>query len=468
MNSKNLLTDMPIGKALFILSLPIVISNLLQTAYQLTDAYWIGHLGADAVATVTVAGMVIFLTISLGSGLSIAGSILIAQYFGAKKWQKVNHIARQTLLMIIFTSIFLGVIGFIFAKQIVLIIGVDENILSQTVSFVRINFIGLIFSFSFFMFQSIMRGIGRPNIPIFIVGFTLIINFLLNPFLIWTLKFGVIGSAITTLISQSIATIIGFLILFSGKYGIKLSFKDFIPDKKAIKTSFLLGYPSSIEMIARSLGILIVTGIVALFGTKAIAGFGAAGNVLQVVIIFAMGLSMATSILVGQNIGAGNIKKAKKVNFISALVSFGLMTSLGIISFIFAPNIVKFFIPNDNEVVLIGSEIIRISSLFFGLIGVQMSFTGVLRAIGKTKIPMITTILSQWILKLPIAYLLSHYTFLKLSGVWWSDPIVSIIMTIIVFIIMLKIDWSKSNMTKDEKLEKDVIEGIMIEEPAKG
>ncbi len=468
MNSKNLLTDMPIWKALFILSLPIVISNLLQTAYHLTDAYWIWHLWADAVATVTVAWMILFLTISLWSWLSIAGSILIAQYFWAKKWEKVNHIAAQTLLMIIFTSIFLWVIWFIFAREIVLLIWVDEKILTQTVSFVRINFIWLIFSFSFFMFQSIMRWIWRPNIPIFIVWFTLIINFLLNPFLIWTLKLWVIWSAITTLISQSIATIIWFVILFSWKYWIKLSFKDFIPDKKAIKTSFLLWYPSSIEMIARSLWILIVTWIVAIFWTKALAWFWAAWNVLQVVIIFAMWLSMATSILVWQNIWAWNIKKAKKVNFISALVSFGLMTTLWIISFIFAPNIIKFFIPNDTEVVFIWSEIIRISSLFFGLIWIQMSFTWVLRAIWKTKIPMITTILSQWILKLPIAYLLSHYTFLKLNWVWWSDPIVSIIMTIIIFIIMLKIDWSKSNMTKDEKLEKEVIEWIMIEEPAKG
>lgn len=470
-NTKLPLLEMPIGKALLVLSIPIVITNMLQVAYHFTDAYWVWRLWHDAVATVTVAWMIIFLTISLWSWLSIAGSILIAQYFGAKNEKMVNHTAAQTLLMILLSSWFLGWLWYIFTPQIISLIGVDQAIFAQTVDYVRISFIGVIFSFSFFMFQSIMRWIWKPNIPIFIVWLTVLINFGVNPFLIfgfWSFEgFWVVWAAITTLISQAIATLIGFSMLFSGKYGIHLYLHDFIPDKQAIKKSFLLWLPSSIEMTARSGSYALLTIIVTMFGTLALAWFWVAGNIIQFVIIFSMWLSMATSVLVGQSVGAGMIQKAKEINKISARISFILLTILWGIAFIFAPYFIAFFVPGEDEVIKIWSEIVRISALFFGLIWIQMSLNGVLRAIGKTQIPMFITILGQWVIKLPLAYVLAHYTSLWMQWIWWSEPITSIIICIVMFVIISKVDWSKSNMTKDEQTEKQIIEESIIEEPIK-
>lgn len=465
--SNNSLTNMPIWKALLVLSAPIILTNLLQTAYYLTDAYWVWRLWPEAVATVTLSWMVVFLSISLWSWLSIAWSILIAQYFWAKNFKKVNHIASQTLLMIMIVSIVLWLIWYIFAYQIIWLFWVEESILKQTVSFIRINFIGLVFSFSFFMFQSIMRGIGKPNVPIFIMVISLVLNFLLNPYFIWSLNMWVMWAAITTLISQAVATTIWFLILFSWKYWIKLSLKDFIPDKNTIKRSFLLWYPSSIEMVARSASMVLLTWIVASFWTIALAWYGSAWNIFWFVIIFAMWLSMANSILVWQSVWAWLIDRAKSINKISAFISFILMSILWVISFVFAPNLIWFFVPWETETIKIWSEVLKIGSLFFWLIWLQMSFSWVLRAIWKTKIPMYNTILSQWILKLPIAYYLSKYTYLHLKWIWWAEPITSIILSIILFYIIIKIDWSNSNMTKDEKLEKEIIEEILIEEPSK-
>lgn len=465
------LLEMPIWKALLILSIPIVITNMLQVAYQFADAYWVGRLWHDGVATVTVAGMIIFLTISLGSWLSIAGSILIAQYFWAKNEKMVNHTAAQTLLMILLTSSFLWGLWYIFTPQIVSLIWVDSAIFAQTVEYIRISFIGVIFSFSFFMFQSIMRWIGKPNVPIFIVWLTVLINFLLNPVFIfgfWNFEWlWVIWAAITTVISQAIATVIGFSMLLSGKYGIHLHIKDFIPDTKAIKKSFFLWLPSSIEMTARSGSYALLVVIVTMFGTLALAWFGVAGNIIQFIIIFSMWLSMATSVLVGQSVGAGMIQKAKEINKISAWISFILLTLLGWIAFLFAPYFIWFFVPGEEEVIKIWSEIVRISALFFGLIWIQMSLNGVLRAIGKTQIPMFITILWQWGIKLPLAYILAHYTSLWMQWIWWSEPITSIIICIVMFVIISKVDWSKSNMTKEEQTEKQIIEESIIEEPIK-
>lgn len=451
---------MPIWKALFFLSLPIVINNVLQTAYQLTDAFWVGRLGEGAIATVTLSWAIIFLSISVGSWLAIAGSILIAQYFGAKNQKEVNHTSAQTLLMVFVVAVAIAILWNIFAPQIIHLLWAKWDIFDQTVHFVRISFITLIFMFQYFMFQSIMRAVGSPNVPIFIMVISLIINFALNPILIfghgsfW--GFGVIGSAMTTLVAQAIATVIGYVIMFGGKFGIKLHLHDFIPNFETIKKSFFLWIPSSMEMLARSGSLTLMIAIVGVFGTTALAGWWAAGNIMQVFIIFGMGLSMATSILVGQSVWADDIQKAKEVNIFSAKLSFVAMLLIWIIGFVFARELITFFVPDDIPVVDIWVEAFRISAFFFGFMGVSMSFTGVLRAVGMTKIPMYTTIFSEWILKLPLAYILSHFTTLGLMWVWWANPIATVILTIVLYVLIHRIDWSKANIIKKAHPHKNV------------
>lgn len=465
------LLEMPIWKALLMLSIPIVITNMLQVAYQFTDSFWVWRLWAEAVATTTIAWTIIFLTISIWSWFAVAGSILIAQFYWAKNKEMVNHIAAQSLLMVFFVSVVLWIIWYIFSPNILQIMWVDKEIFDQTVSFVRISFIWLIFNFSFFMFQSVMRWIWETNIPIYVVSWTVLLNFLLDPLFIYWYGFvpamWVTWAAIATVFTQSIACVIWFLILFNWKYDIHTKLKDYIPDFKTIKRSFLLWLPSSLEMTARSSSYAILTWIVAIFWTVALASFWVAWNIIQFVVIFSMWLSMATSILVWQSVWAGMIEKAKKINNISTIISFSLLTILWIISFIFAPYFIKFFVPDDQNVIFMWTEMLRVVSLFFWLIWIQMSLNGVLRSIWKTQIPMYMTILWQLILKLPIAYVLATFTSLWIYGIWWAEPITSVIICIIMFFIMMRVDWSKSNLTTSNKMEKKVIEETIIEEPVK-
>ena len=461
------LNDMPIWKALLQLSIPIILANILQVAYQFTDSFWVGKLGAWAIASTTLAGTILFLTISLGSWFAMAGSILIAQYFGAKNKKMVNHIAAQSILMIIVISLLLSVLGYIFSPNLIQMMWVDPSIFETTLGFLRISFIGIVFNFSFFMFQAIMRWIWKANLPIYIVLGTVTLNFFLDPVLIYGYSiipaFWVAWAAMATLLTQSIASIIGFSILFRWKYGIHTQLRDYIPDFAIIKKSFFLWLPSSIEMTARSGSFAIMIWIVATFWTVALAAYWVAGNAMQLTVILAMWLSMATSVLVGQSVWAGMIERAKKITTRSSIISFFLMTIIGGILFLFAPYCIQFFIPRDQQVIDIWANVIRISALFFWLIGIQMSISGVMRAIWKTQIPMILTLLGQWVLKIPLAYFLSKYTALWLSGIWWSEPISSFVVSIVLLIILSKVDWSKSNLTKQHTLEKDVMEETLIE-----
>ena len=269
------LTQGSILKGLISLALPIIAANLLQTGYQLVDAFWVGQLGANAVAAVSVSFPVNFLLISLSSGFAFAGTILVAQYAGAKNLKMVSHVATQTLTMVLIISIILSTIAWNLSPSILKLLGVEEVIFEDANIFQRTIFAGLVFNFGFIMFQSLMRGIGEVRIPLYINAATLTINFALDPLFIYGWgpipAYGVTGAAVSTLVTVSLSAFTGIYILWRGKTDIKLSTKNFKFDIPLLKKAFKLGAPSSIEISARALGLTIMTGIAAKFGTSVLA-----------------------------------------------------------------------------------------------------------------------------------------------------------------------------------------------------
>src|SRR5680860_387598 len=447
------LLEGPIIKSLFTLAVPIILANILQATYQLTDAFWVGRLGGAAIASVSVSFPIIFLLISLGAGLAVAGSTLIAQYVGAKNEKMVNHVAAQTLLMVAIISVILSTVGYLLAPTILRLMGVAPDVYINALGFMRVSFFGLIFMFGFAMFQSIMRGIGQVKMPMYIVLGTVILNFALDPIFIFgwgaIAPYGVMGAAMATFGTQALATIIGFVILFKGKFGIHLKIADFKPDFTFIKKAFFLGFPASIEQSARALGMTVMTFLIASFGTMAVASYGVGSNILQFVVIPALGLSMAISILVGQNIGAGNIKRASDIARLGAIVSFVVLSIVGIIAFVFASNLIAIFVPSDPAVILAGATFVRTMALTFGFIGVQMALNGVFRASGNMISAMVLALVSQWVLRFPIAYILSSHTSLGVSGLWWAFPISNVLMAFITIAWYVKGDWKNKKLTEE-------------------
>lgn len=313
-----------------------------------------------------------------------------------------------------------------------------------------------------------MRGIGRPQIPVFIVITTVILNFFLDPLFIFGFKsipaFGPAGAAFATLATQTIAAAIGFIILFNGKHYIHLKISDFKPDFKFIKKAFLIGFPSSIDQSARSLVMVLITSLITGYGATAIASYGAGSNLNQIVMFFGIGLAVANGTLVGQNIGAKNISQAIKVSKISAVLSFCLLTFFGILAFIFSKHFISFFVPADLAVINEGSRFVKIVSLAFGFIGLQMSFGNVLIAAGKSTTSMAITIISQWGILLPLVYFLSKYTSLGLNGIWLSFPITNLFTALISFIIYRRGSWQKSRIIEEDKAVSQVSEETIVEE----
>ncbi len=464
----NALVNEPIMKTLLMLSVPIIFANILQTAYQLTDTFWVGRLGADAVAAVSISFPVIFLLVSLGGGLAIAGTILIAQYKGRNNRKATDHVAAQTILMVFFVSLILSIIGYALSPYLLAIMGAGPDIYAGALSYMRISFMGIIFMFVYMVFQSLMRGVGDVRTPMYIVLGTVLLNLFLDPLFIFGYgiipAFGVAGAAVASIGTQALSAIIGLLVLYSGKFGIKVRGSSFKPDFGLMLKMFRLGFPASIEQATRALGLVFMVVLVTGFGTEVIASYGIGTRILGFIIIPALGLSMATSTLVGQNMGAGKIDRAQKVVVLSAWLGFGALTLVGALLFIFATPISALFIPGDAFAISLSASFIRIMAFTFGFIGVQQVLNGAFRGSGNTFISMMLAIVSLWVLRFPLAYLLAYHTSLAETGIWYAFPISNVIAALIAIAWFSRGTWKLTRVTEDVRLGDMVSDETTIEE----
>lgn len=468
MKQQRSLTEGSIVQALVRLSVPIVLANILQTAYQITDTFWVGRLSAEAVAAVSLSFPINFLLIAIGGGLPIAGSVLIAQYKGKGDMVAMNRVAAQTLLMVLAVSIALTCLGYVFSEPIMRFMGAAPDVLPDAVRFLQITFLGFVFVFGFFVFQSLMRGLGVVQMPMYIVLVTVILNFFLDPLFIFGYgpvpAMGVSGAAMATLCTQALATLIGFIMLLRGNHGIHLGWSDFQPDWAFMRTAFRIGLPSSVEQATRALGLTVMTILVSGFGTITVAAYGIGIRILTFAIIPAMGLSMAATTLVGQNIGAGKIDRAARTNTIANILAFVSLTVLGGVLFLFAKPLSAFFVPQGGAAIDESAAFVRIMAFTFGCIGVQQVLTGSLRGAGDTTAAMALAVISQWIVQFPLAYVLALHAGYGPTGIWWSFAISNVVSAVITLLWFARGDWKHRRLLEEVELQERVLEAAQIEE----
>ncbi len=249
-----------------------------------------------------------------------------------------------------------------------------------------------------------------------------------------------------------------------GKHQIQLNLSDLKPDRSLIRRIFKLGFPASVEQSTIALGLTVMTFLVATFGTLSLAAYGIGIRVFSFIIIPAVGFAMATSTLVGQNIGAGKVDRAEEITKLSAKIGFVVLTFIGIVIFLFAKQISSTFIPGELKTIEESVLFIRIMSLAFGFTGVQMVINGAFRGSGNTLISMMISLISLWVFRVPIAYLLSTYTHLAEVGIWIAFPVANIISATIAVIWFSKGTWKRKKITEEVKLNREITQETIIEE----
>ncbi len=413
------LTRGSVLKALLYLAAPITASNLLNTVYQLTDAFWVGRLGAEAVAAVAAGFPALFLVSSMGFGLAVAGRIKASHYWGAKRFKEVNRVATQTLIAMGAVSLLLAAVGILLAEPLIALLGVGPEVFTPATAYLKIFFVGTPFIFTYFALQALMHGVGDAKTPTYIVLATVLLNFALDPLFIlgWgpVPAMGVAGAAMATVFTQLVAVCIAAFLLFSGKHSIRL--QALTPNHEQIKALFSLGLPASFEQAARASSMFLLTGLAASFGTGVLAAYGLSGRIFSFVIIPLIGLSMASSTLAGQTAGARKFKRLKSVSSKSIALSLAFTSLAAAALYSFSPPLTEAFLPGEPEVTLLAVEFLRMISFALPFIGIQMALLGLVRGTGDTRSPLTIT-LATLALQVVSAYALASA--IGYQGIWWS------------------------------------------------
>ncbi|MBT4192438.1 MAG: MATE family efflux transporter [Candidatus Diapherotrites archaeon] len=441
------LTEMPITKAIILLAIPILITNLLQTVYQITDTFWVGQLGKEAVAAVSISFPVVFLIVALGSGIGMAGSILVAQYKGKNDQKNIDFISTQTIVGMVFFGIIFTIIGLLLAEPIITLMGVEANVFPLALSYLLVSFLTTVFTFTYSAFASLLRGIGEVKIPMIIVLVTVILNFFLDPIFIFGYGIipasGVAGAAWATLITTAISALLGMIILLRGKRGIYIRKSCCLISFKTQKRLLRIGWPSSIEFFSHSVGMIVITFIAAAYGTVILASFGLGLRLFSFVFMPALSVSIAVSAIVGQQIGAKKFDLIGKTLKKASAISFVALTALGILLFVLSELLVAIFVPGELEVIRNASEFIKVMAVTFGFLGIQTVMLGAIRGAGATKKAMTLSILLL-AFQILIAATLPFY--LGTLGLWLAFPGAIMISFFISIIITKRMDWKKARL----------------------
>lgn len=442
------LTEDEIGLPLFLLSLPIVITYLFQVAYNLADTFWVGQYSTEALAAISFAFPMVFLLISLGMGLAVAGSVMVAQNIGAGNRRDAEYAASQTVAFASLTSIVLGLAGYFVVDDLLRFFGAAPDVYPLAVEYMRVISLGLVFMFGFIMFISLMRGYGDTVTPMIVMFFSVLLNIVLDPFLIfgWWIfpRMGLEGAAIATVFARALAFIAGLGIMFGGIRGVRIRLQDMRPDLHFGRRLLKIGIPASVEGVGRALSINLILLVVGTFPTPVVAAFGIGTRVLSFVFMPAIAVARGVETMSGQNIGAGQYDRAAETSWFAAKVMFVILSAVGVVGWLWAETIVAVF-TTDADVVTIGVTFMRYVAPTFGFMGIMRAYNGSFRGAGKTLTAAAISVGVLGVLRLPLAWVGAQT--LGSNGIWLSFAVSNVVGATIAYVWFQRGTWRDADVT---------------------
>jgi len=414
------LTKGSIPKQLLRLSGPIAFSMIMFTLYLMADLYFVGRLGPDAVAAVSISGNAFFVILGLSFVLGIGGMALISQAFGRRDYEEAAKVYKQSLILAILVGIASSITGLAIAHPYIAFFGGTGQSLEWGVEYFRVFSISFFFVLILHVIGACYRGMGNTKTPMIIMVQSTILNIILDPLLIFGLlgfpRLGVRGAAIASLLSQLIALAIYiYMILIRGQH---LKIKGpWRLDLSIIKRSLSIGLPSGLTYFLLALNMLITYRVVSVFGTPALASIGIGFRILQAIYMPVVAVTSAMAAIVGQNYGAGKQSRITTTLWTGWAISCGIMISGTVLCRIF-PGILIGVFSNDKSVIHYGVIYLTIMSLGTVIVGTIMTMSAVFQGFGKTY-PIFIAAVFDNVLFACLVFTLPGLFGWGIQSVWW-------------------------------------------------
>lgn len=420
------LTEGPIARTLVFFTLPILAGNVLQSLNGSVNAFWVGrYLGEAALTATSNSNTVMFLLLGSVFGLSMAATILIAQYVGAGRMLEAKRVVGSSASFFALISISTAVLGVFGSRWLLAAMHTPPEALPLAHDYLRIIFIAIPFMFMYAYVMAVLRGAGDARTPFVFLLFSVVLDIVLNPLLIFGVgplpRLGIAGSALATLIANVVtfAALLGWLYYRRNPLVLHKGEGHMLRIDRAITGTLVRkGVPMGLQMVVVSTSALLMLGLINTHGTHTTAAFAACMQVWSYVQMPAFAVGAAVSSMAAQNVGAGRWDRVGRTALAGVSLQTLITGSMVGLILVFSHQALGLFLPEGSEALATAEHISRISSWSFVLFGVTMVLFSVVRSTGAVVAPLLILVGSLWLVRFPVAALWSRTH--GADAIWWS------------------------------------------------
>jgi putative MATE family efflux protein len=436
-----------INKAVVMLAIPMMLEMALESVFALVDLYFVGHLpnSSHAIQTVGLTESVLTIIYSIAIGMSMAATAVVARRVGEKNPLAAAKAGAQAILIALGINLVISIFGFIYARDILLIMGASEETADHGTTFTRIMMAGSVVIILLFLINGIFRGAGNAAIAMKSLWIANIANIILCPILINGLgpvpAFGLTGAAIATTAGRGIGVAYQIYHLWNGKHLVRIRLSYFKPHLEQIKALLKIATPAIFQFIIASCSWVFLAQLVATTGgDEGSAGYQTALRLMMFFLLPAWGMSNAAATLVGQNLGAAKIDRAYQSVITTMKYNVAYMAGVMLFTFIAGPYVISFF-TNDKQVQEVAIQALYILCAGYIFYGVEMVLISTFNGAGDTWTPTWVNFFGFWVFQIPFAYLLAHYFNMGPTGVFIAIPVSETGIAIIAYFLFKKGKW---------------------------
>lgn len=439
------LTQGSVGKQLMKFAVPFLLSNLLQAFYSVADMIIVGRLcGTHGITGVNIGSQINILVTGAAFGLAVGGTVLIAQYGGAKKFDEQRKTIGTLFTAYMILSVICTAVMLLLGTTLLDVLKTPQVAYTEAKNYYNICMAGLIFMFAYNVISAILRGMGDSKRPLYFVIIATIVNIVGDIILVGPFKMGAAGAAYATVAAQALSVILSLAYLAKNHFFAGYHKSDFRIDKEKMKMLLKLGLPSSVQQVVVSFSFLTLTALINSLPNADIASAcqGIGGKVNSFAILPALAMSSAVSSMAGQNIGAGEFARAKKTMMTGMGIAFGISVFVFAIVQIFPGPIISLFDTNP-EVISVGSEYMRYIALDYIFVPFVFCMNGLAIGAGYSNFALFNAFFSSILVRVPFAYLVVYFTELGFNGIGLATGLASLASIVVGAIFVCSGKWKK-------------------------
>jgi putative MATE family efflux protein len=437
-------TTGPIGRAIVLLAIPMVLETVMESTFAITDAFFVSRLGVDAVATVGFTEAMITIVFAIGIGMSMATTAMVARRIGEKDREGATVAATQAIALGVFASLLIALPGILFAEQLLTLMGGTPELVDFGAGYTRVLLGGNVTIMLLFLINGVFRGAGDPALAMRALWLANGINIVLDPCLIFGLgpfpEMGVTGAAVATTTGRGIGVVYQLWMLSRGTGRLQITLDRVRLDVSVMVRLLRVSVGGIMQFLIETSSWIVLVWIIGRFGSAAVAGYTIAVRIIVFTILPSWGLANSAATLMGQNLGAEQPERAESSVWRAAVYNMVFLVSVAAVFITFAEPVIRIF-TTDADVVRYGVSCLRWVSYGYGFFAYGMVMVQAFNGSGDTMTPTIINFFCFWMIQIPLAFLLALKTGLGVTGVFIAITVAESLMAVVGVIVFRRGRW---------------------------